>query len=116
MSKTCYKLIYFPLVGRAGTIRLLFDLAEQHFDELVIQERDWLPVYKSKQPFHQVPVLEVTQLNENSGTKQTQLIAQSNAIERYLARKFNSGRTGRISAGSGRNAQRACNRHSESVD
>jgi glutathione S-transferase len=77
-----YKLIYFDFKGRAEVTRLLFTFAGQEYEELKNSLEDW-PSYKPKLPFRQAPVLEVTQ-----DGKTTQ-IAQSGAMERFLANKFN---------------------------
>jgi glutathione S-transferase len=81
-TSSSYKLIYFDLKGRAEVARILFKLAEQKFDEEKLTFEKW-PETKLKLPFLQAPVLEIT---ENGKSVQ---IAQSNAIVRYLAQKFN---------------------------
>lgn len=82
-NMTTYKLIYFDLKGRAEVCRMLFALANQSFDDVRVPFLDW-PEIKLKLPFGQAPVLEVTE----SSSSRTYQIAQSHAIERYLARKF----------------------------
>lgn len=78
---TTYKLIYFDLKGRGEVSRLLFALGEQAFEDKRLTFQEW-PEAKPTLPFGQAPVLEIT---ENS---RTYAIAQSHAIERYLANKF----------------------------
>ncbi|EEB14149.1 glutathione S-transferase, putative [Pediculus humanus corporis] len=73
-----YKLIYFNARGRAEHIRFIFAYAGVDYVDERISQGDW-PEYKKKMPFGTVPVLEV-----NGKT-----IAQSNAIARYLAKKYN---------------------------
>lgn len=79
---TTYKLIYFNFRGRAEAARILFDIVGQKFEDKRLTFEEW-PEAKLKTPFHKVPLLEVT---ENEHTYQ---IAQSHAIIRYLAEKFN---------------------------
>jgi glutathione S-transferase len=76
-----FKLTYFPLKALAEVSRVLFSLANQEFEDSRITFEEW-PQHKSRMPFEQVPILEVT---END---RTVLIAQSNAIERYIANRF----------------------------
>lgn len=57
-------------------------LGGQSFEDKRLTFEEW-PEVKQTFPFEQIPVLEVT---ENSKTYQ---IAQSHAIERYLAKKLN---------------------------
>jgi glutathione S-transferase len=78
-----YKLTYFALRGRAKVSRLLFTFTGQEYEDVQISPADW-PSYKPKFPFHQAPVLEVTQ---DDG--KTTVIAQSGAIERFLDNKLN---------------------------
>ncbi len=61
---------------------MLFAAAGQEYEDFRFEREDW-PNHKPNQPFHQVPVLEIKE-----GDSVFQL-AQSNAINRYLARKFN---------------------------
>ncbi|KAJ8676300.1 hypothetical protein QAD02_012087 [Eretmocerus hayati] len=73
-----YKLIYFNSRGIAEHIRYLLALAGvEYVDERILKER-W-PALKKTMPYGQLPVLEVN----------GQYVAQSNAIARYLARKYN---------------------------
>ena len=77
-----YKLIYFNLKARAEVIRLLFSVFDQKFEDIRHPLEEW-PSIKPTLPFQQAPVLEIT---ENGKTYQ---IAQSHAIERFLANRFN---------------------------
>uniref|UniRef100_A0AC35TGB8 Glutathione S-transferase n=1 Tax=Rhabditophanes sp. KR3021 TaxID=114890 RepID=A0AC35TGB8_9BILA len=74
-----YNLIYWNNChGRGEVTRLLFTYARQAFEEATFTNEEW-PALKAQQPYGQLPVLEV------DGVK----IAQSRAIERFLARRFN---------------------------
>lgn len=81
---TKYKLIYFELKGKAETARLLFDLAGQNYEDVRVGFDEWFKKTKADMPFHQVPLLEITDADS-----QTFRLAQSAAINRYLAGKFN---------------------------
>uniref|UniRef100_A0A1I7XEN0 glutathione transferase n=1 Tax=Heterorhabditis bacteriophora TaxID=37862 RepID=A0A1I7XEN0_HETBA len=72
-----YKLTYFNGRGAAEISRQLFALAGQEYED-VRYERDEWPQHKDEMPFGQIPVLEV------DGKK----LAQSYAINRFLARQF----------------------------
>jgi len=72
-----YKLTYFNGRGRAELSRILFAIAGKSFVDHRIQREEW-PALKPQTPFGQVPLLEV------DGIK----IAESRAIERFLAREF----------------------------
>ncbi|XP_022087462.1 S-crystallin SL11-like [Acanthaster planci] len=72
-----YKLTYFDVRGRAETIRMLFAVAGQKFEDVRITEEQW-PETKKKVPLGALPVLEIDG---------KQLI-QSKAIASYLAREF----------------------------
>jgi len=74
-----YKLIYFNLIGRGETIRLIFKIAGVEFEDFRIERYQFTPEMKAETPYGQLPVLEV------DGVK----LCQSNACARYLARKFN---------------------------
>nr|QUF59410.1 glutathione S-transferase GSTS8-2 [Brachionus angularis] len=76
-----YKLIYFELKGRAEVSRILFELADQKFEDYKIKFEDWHEE-KQKLPFLQAPVLEIKTENK------TYRICQSLAIQRFLAKKF----------------------------
>ena len=77
-----YKLIYYNLRGRAELHRYMFAVGGQEYEDFRFDRADW-PELKLKMPFGQCPVLEIT---EDGKTIQ---LAQSLAIARYLARKFN---------------------------
>uniref|UniRef100_A0A915PCD4 Glutathione S-transferase 1 n=1 Tax=Setaria digitata TaxID=48799 RepID=A0A915PCD4_9BILA len=72
-----YKLTYFNYRGRAEVIRLLFAQANVSYEDVRISRKEW-PALKSKTPFGHVPILEVN----------GKVLAESHAIEKYLARKF----------------------------
>ena len=74
-----YTLIYFNGRGRAEITRILFKEAGVNFVDKRVEGKDW-PAYKPQTPFGQMPVLEVN-------GKQ---IAESGAIERYVARVTNA--------------------------
>lgn len=81
MPNCHYKLIYFNLKGRAEVIRILFKLANQPFEDVRIEFDQW-PEQKQKSLFKQLPILEVTE------DSKTTIIAQSNAIIRFVADRF----------------------------
>ncbi|KZS14637.1 Glutathione S-transferase A4 [Daphnia magna] len=74
-----YKLRYFnnPRRGRAELARLILHQAGVEFEDIRFPHSEW-PAIKPSTPFGQVPVLEVD----------GQVLAQSNTIARYLARKY----------------------------
>ncbi|KAL6736816.1 hypothetical protein Aduo_007123 [Ancylostoma duodenale] len=72
-----YKLTYFNGRGRAECARQLFALADQKYEDVRVTHEEF-PKMKPNMPFGQLPVLYV------DGKE----LAQSNAINRYLARKF----------------------------
>jgi glutathione S-transferase len=74
---TGYKLTYFNGRGRAEIVRLVFAAAGVAYEDIRLERADW-PAIKPTTPFGQVPMLEF------DGIK----LCQSNAIARYLARKF----------------------------
>jgi len=88
-SSSSYKLIYFAGRGLGETSRMLFKAAGQDFEDyrypLTIKDGQYLrPEWdadKSKYIYEKIPVLEI------DGGKH--VIAQSKAIERFLARRFN---------------------------
>ena len=88
-SSSSYKLIYFAGRGLAETSRMLFKAAGQEFEDyrypLTMQDgqftRPEWDADKSKYIYEKIPVLEI------DGGKYT--IAQSKAVERFLARRFN---------------------------
>ncbi|KAI7815611.1 glutathione S-transferase [Rhyzopertha dominica] len=71
-----YKLIYFNARGRAEHIRFIFAYAGIDYDDERIPREKW-PELKKKMPFGMLPVLEID----------GKLVAQSNAVARYLARQ-----------------------------
>ena len=74
-----YKLYYFNLRGRAELVRLIFAYAGVEYEDVRFDRNtEWPTIYKNKMPFGQCPVLEVD----------GKMLAQSNTIGRYLARKF----------------------------
>ncbi|XP_057338639.1 glutathione S-transferase-like [Microplitis mediator] len=76
-QKPSYKLIYFNSRGRAEHIRYIFAHAGvDYIDERVPKER-W-PEVKRSMPYGMLPVLEID----------GKPIAQSNAVGRFLARKY----------------------------
>lgn len=88
-----YKLYYFDLKAKVEVARLLFAASGQKYEDIRYSygnKEEWLK-HKDEMPFRQVPVLEVI---ESDGTRLK--IAQSGAIYRYLANKFNmAGKTER---------------------
>jgi len=73
-----YKLNYFNVRGRAEVSRILFFLNDVEFIDNRIPFNEW-PKHKDSFVFKQMPVLEVDGIQ----------IAQSDAIAKYLAKKFN---------------------------
>jgi len=73
-----YKLVYFNLMAFAEPIRLVFAYVGVPYEDVRIEFQDWR-VQKANFPWDQVPTLEVD----------GQVIAQSQAILRYLGREFN---------------------------
>uniref|UniRef100_A0A158P8Y6 glutathione transferase n=1 Tax=Angiostrongylus cantonensis TaxID=6313 RepID=A0A158P8Y6_ANGCA len=72
-----YKLYYFGGRGLGEVIRQLFALAAVDFEDIRVTQEQW-PALKPKMPFGNLPVLEVD----------GQQIPQSQAIARYVARKY----------------------------
>jgi glutathione S-transferase len=81
-STTQFKFTYFTFKALGEVSRVLFALANQEYENVRLSSEEW-PKYKQQMILEQLPVLDVT---ENGKTVQ---IAQSNAIERYLATRFN---------------------------
>lgn len=73
-----YKLRYFDVRGLAELCRYIFAYAQVEYQDDRLKREDWASI-KPTTPFHQLPVLEVD----------GKVIAQSNAIARFLARRFN---------------------------
>ncbi|KAJ3219827.1 hypothetical protein HDU67_009015 [Dinochytrium kinnereticum] len=74
-----FSLLYFKVRGRAELTRLILEFAGATWEEA---HPAW-PLEKPRTPYGQLPVL--VELRDG---KQTMQLAQSHAIERYLARKF----------------------------
>jgi len=73
-----YKLTYFNGRGRAELTRLIFAAAGVQYEDIRLDSEKWQAL-KPKTPFGQIPILEVDGVT----------LAQSYAIARFLARKFN---------------------------
>jgi len=71
------KLVYFNLMGRAETARLILAQAGVDYEDKRIEKEEW-PALKASLPMGQLPVLEVD----------GKTIGQSMAIARYCARRF----------------------------
>ena len=71
------KLIYFNVMGRAETARLILAQAGVSYEDKRIEREEW-PALKASLPMGQLPVLEVD----------GKTIGQSMAIARYCARRF----------------------------
>lgn len=84
MTAPKYALTYFDFRGRAEVHRLLFAVAGQEFEDKRVSLADWRAC-KSNYTFEQLPMLEVTENDD----KTTHHIAQSHAITRFLAQRFN---------------------------
>ena len=54
-----YKLTYFDLKGRAEPIRMLFELANQPYEDCRVPFDKWAEL-KPQFPFHQLPILEIS--------------------------------------------------------
>jgi prostaglandin-H2 D-isomerase / glutathione transferase len=73
-----YKLVYFDLRGLGETARYIFAYANVEYEDCRLKREDW-PTQKKDTPFHSLPYLEVD----------GEIIGQSNAIFRLLAKRFN---------------------------
>ncbi|CAL8110920.1 unnamed protein product [Orchesella dallaii] len=73
-----YKLRYFNMRAAAEPIRLIFAHANVEYEDIRVAREDW-PELKPSMPWGQMPVLEIDGV----------YLAQSVAICRYLARKYN---------------------------
>ena len=71
------KLVYFNLMGRAETARLILAQAGVSYEDKRIEKEEW-PALKASLPMGQLPVLEVD----------GKTIGQLMAIARYCAKKF----------------------------
>jgi len=74
------RLLYFNSKGRAEVARLIMVQAGVPYEDVRFDNAQWKNEYKAQSPTGQAPVLEVT---ENG---QVARIAQSKAIQRYLAK------------------------------
>jgi len=74
-----YRVLYFPIKGRAEPIRYMLAHAGQKFDDVRWTMTDEWPKHKTEMPFGQVPVLEY------KGYK----LAQTKAICRFLGNQLN---------------------------
>ncbi|KAF9296953.1 hypothetical protein BGZ88_011515 [Linnemannia elongata] len=79
-TDSTFQLLYFPLHGRGELVRNLLAYSGAHWEELAV---DW-PVQKPKTPFQVAPVV-----YEHTASGSVLELAESNAIERYLSRKYN---------------------------
>ncbi|KAF9911020.1 hypothetical protein EC991_004892 [Linnemannia zychae] len=79
-TDSSFQLLYFPLHGRGELVRNLLAYSGAKWEELGV---DW-PVQKPKTPFQVAPVV-----YEHTSSGSVLELAESNAIERYLARKYN---------------------------
>ncbi|KAJ3375072.1 hypothetical protein GGF31_005794 [Allomyces arbusculus] len=82
MASPAYTVYYWQIKGRGEMIRLVLEAAGVAYENKY--PKDW-PVEKPSLPFGQLPALLIT----DPKTKQTTTLAQSAAIVRYLARKYN---------------------------
>lgn len=73
-----FKLLYFEDRGSADLIRLMFAVAQHHYEPIQIKLSEWNH-YRAFMPFEQLPVLV---LNDDIR------IAQTNSICRFLASYF----------------------------
>ncbi|XP_057375111.1 hematopoietic prostaglandin D synthase-like [Daphnia carinata] len=73
-----YKLYYFNTKGRAELARLILAYAKVPYDDIRYEREDW-PKHKDRMPNGQLPVLEW----------KGQLLPESLAIARFLARRHN---------------------------
>ncbi|KAG0043423.1 Glutathione S-transferase S1 [Gryganskiella cystojenkinii] len=79
-----FNLFYFGLHGKSGTVRPMLVAGGADFKNTIPSYADWGSIYKARAPFGLMPCLLETSAD---GTK-TLSIAESDAIERYLAHKF----------------------------
>ncbi|KAJ3304828.1 hypothetical protein HDU76_005108, partial [Blyttiomyces sp. JEL0837] len=76
---TTYTVVYFNIRARAELSRFILEKGKATWND---ETPDW-PAAKAEMPFGQVPLL-----IEKVDGKEVFRLAQSHAIERYLARKF----------------------------
>ncbi|KAF9913735.1 hypothetical protein FBU30_003061, partial [Linnemannia zychae] len=82
-TDSTFTLRYFHVHGQGSVIRTLIAIGSGTVNLTNIHTEDW-PTYKEITPFGVMPLL-----TETSADGKTSLqIAESDAIERYLARKF----------------------------
>jgi len=74
-----YKVHYFNSRGKAEVIRFLLVAAEQKFEDIRVEKEKW-PELKPKTPTGVLPYVE---------TPENQVLVQSGAIARLLAKKYN---------------------------
>ncbi|KAK3848114.1 MAG: hypothetical protein J3R72DRAFT_470255 [Linnemannia gamsii] len=87
-QEVVYKILYFKLHGMAATARIMLALSGACWESIYPQ--DWTNE-KTQTPFGLMPILYETHPSSSFKTGQQQLtleIPESEAIERYLARKF----------------------------
>ncbi|KAJ3354203.1 hypothetical protein GGF32_002632 [Allomyces javanicus] len=82
MASPAYTVYYWQIKGRGEMIRLVLEAAGVPYENKYPKE--WA-TEKASLPFGQLPALLIT----DPKTKQTTTLAQSAAIVRYLARKYN---------------------------
>lgn len=85
MSKPLVTLKYFAVRGRAEPIRLLLEELQIPYNDVQVQLKDWLQT-KPTLKFKQLPVYE--EKHPSGDESKTLVIPQSQAILRYLARKY----------------------------
>ncbi|EFJ52621.1 hypothetical protein VOLCADRAFT_102603 [Volvox carteri f. nagariensis] len=76
LSEMPLKLHYFGLPGRAETSRICLTIGKVPYEDVIYEFKTWQE-HKAKMPFGQVPVLEL---------EDGKMLAQSGAIERYVAK------------------------------
>ncbi|GJJ76154.1 hypothetical protein EMPS_08513 [Entomortierella parvispora] len=79
-----FEVHYFGLHGLSGTIRTILAVSGAKFVSIAPAEGTWVPKYKPHTPFGVLPNLRETSAD---GTLVVN-ITESDAIERYLSRKF----------------------------
>jgi len=79
-----YDLYYFGLFGISGTVRTILAVSDANFTSNNPPGDTWKTQYKPRTPFGVMPVLRETFADGSL----TFLISETDAIERYLSRKF----------------------------